>query len=69
MAISEIQDDLNTLALTLKTMDWVTINEKRAATQYDRYEDEAADKLFQAMGLQELGQEFDTGFDQIDQNL
>ena len=69
MAISEIQDDLDTLANTLKTMDWVTLNEKRTATQYDRYENEAADKLYQAMGLQELGSEFDTGFDEIDRNL
>jgi hypothetical protein len=69
MAISEIQDDLHTLAQTLKTMDWVTLNEKREATQYDRYEDEAADKIYQAMGLQELGSEFDTGFDEIDRNL
>jgi hypothetical protein len=50
-------------------MDWVTLNEKREATQYDRYEDEAADKIYQAMGLQELGSEFDTGFDEIDRNL
>lgn len=69
MAISEIQDDLHTLAQTLKTMDWVTLNEKREATQYDRYEDEAADKIYQPMGLQELGSEFDTGFDEIDRNL
>jgi HK97 family phage portal protein len=69
MAISEIQDDLHTLAQTLKVMDWVTINEKRAATQYDKYEDESADKLYQGMGLQELGGEFDTGFDSIDRNL
>jgi len=69
MAISEIQDDLHTLAQTLKTMDWVTTNEKREATQYDKYADPAADKLFQAMGLQELGSDFDTGFEDIDKNL
>ena len=68
MAISEIQDDLQVLAKTLKTMDWVTINEKRAATQYGRYDNEAADKLYSAIGLQELG-EFDTGFDEIDKHL
>jgi phage portal protein BeeE len=65
MAIPELQEDLEKLARTLSTMDWVTLNEKRTATQYDKYTDPAADMLFQDMGKMPLGEDFDTGFDNI----
>lgn len=69
MAIPELQEDSETLARTLQAMDWVTTNEKRSATAYDRYENEGADKLYQPFGLTEMGEDIDTGFDEIDKNL
>lgn len=42
----EMQDDLKKLAETYKIMDWVTDNEKRAGTGYDRYDDPSADVLY-----------------------
>ena len=65
MAIPELQEDLEKLARTLSTMDWVTLNEKRTATQYDKYPDAAADMIYQNMGQMPLGTDFDTGFDNI----
>ena len=65
MAIPELQEDLEKLARTLQSMDWITLNEKRTATQYDRYDDPAADVLYQNMGALPLGEDFDTGFDNI----
>ena len=34
---------------------WITENEKRSATGYDKYEDSAADILYQNSGLLPLG--------------
>ncbi|TVR42805.1 MAG: phage portal protein [Cryomorphaceae bacterium] len=65
MAIPELQEDLEKLSRTLQGMDWVTANEKRTATQYDRYEDMAADRLYQNTGQIPLGMDFDTSFDNI----
>lgn len=69
MAISELQDDIEKLGKTLNMMDWVTINEKRAATNYDAYNDANADLLFTDMGKIPLGYGMDSGFGQIDENL
>jgi len=69
MAIEELQDDLEKLSRTLAGMDWITRNEKRAATNYDRYEDEAADKLYTTMSEIPLGYSFDSGFDQVDKEI
>jgi HK97 family phage portal protein len=65
MAIPELQEDLEKLARTLSSMDWVTLNEKRTATQYDKYNDPAADLIYQNMGAMPLGEDFNTGFDNI----
>lgn len=69
MAISELQDDLKTLAETLRSMDWITRNEKRAATWYEAYPDPAADLLYGTMAEIPLGYGMDSGFDKIDDNL
>ena len=61
MAISELQDDIHKLAQTLKMMDWITINEKRTATNYDAYDDPAADVLYSPLSLMPLGTELDFG--------
>jgi len=69
MAIQELQDDLEKLSATLKGMDWITRNEKRTATNYDRYDDQAADILYSTMNEMPLGYSFDSGFDKIDTEL
>jgi HK97 family phage portal protein len=69
MAIQELQDDLESLGRTLSSMDWLTRNEKRTATNYDRYEMEAADMLYTTMNEIPLGYSFDSGFSEIDENL
>lgn len=69
MAISELQDDIYKLAQTLKVMDWITINEKRTATNYDAYDDPAADVLYSPLNVMPLGSEMDTGFEKIDAEL
>lgn len=54
----EMQEDLSKLAETYSKMDWITDNERRAATGFDRYEDEAADVIYKNQGLvpiQDLG--------------
>jgi HK97 family phage portal protein len=45
MSISELQDDLNNLANMAKTMDWITINEKRAITKYGENDNPLADEI------------------------
>ena len=69
MAINELQDDIEKLAATMRTMDWITINEKRTATNYDAFEDPAADMLYMPASSLPLGMDFDTGFDRIDEQL
>lgn len=71
MAISELQDDINTLANTMKTMDWITIDEKRAATNYEDYipDSNPAKQIFTDMAKIPLGYGMDSGFSQIDENL
>lgn len=69
MAISELQDDLEKLGRTLQGMDWITINEKRRATDYDDYEHPAAEQLYTDMGKIPIGQDIDTSFDRIDEEL
>lgn len=69
MAISELQDDINVLAATMKTMDWITINEKRAATNYEEYPDKNADLLFTDMAKVPLGFGMDSSLEDIDKNL
>ena len=69
MAISELQEDLQKLSTTLHTMDWITINEKRRATDYDDYKHPAAEVLYTDMGKIPIGRDVDTGFEDIDENL
>ncbi len=69
MSVTEMQDDLTKISEMLGRMDWLTDNEKRAATDYERYESEAADKIYKQAGLLPIDNEFDTGFDLIDANL
>jgi len=69
MAISELQDDIHTLAKTMGTMDWITINEKRAATNYEEYPDKNADLLFTEMSKIPLGFGMDSGFEEIDKEI
>ena len=69
MAISELQEDLQKLSTTLATMDWITINEKRRATDYDDYKHPAAEVLYTDMSKIPIGQDVDTGFDDIDEEL
>jgi len=69
MAISELQDDLEKLSKTLLNMDWITINEKRAATQYEEYKDPLADVLLTDMSKVPLGYGMDSGFEDIDDNI
>lgn len=69
MAIEELQDDLEKKTATLKNMDWITRNEKRMATNYDRYDDEAADMLYTTMNEIPLGYSFDSSFEKIDSEL
>ena len=72
MAISELQDDLEKLSKTLYNMDWISANEKRAATQYEEYDKSTtnpADMIFTDMGKVPLGYGMDSGFDDIDDNI
>jgi len=69
MAISELQEDIEKLGNTLSKMDWITINEKRAATNYDAYKDANADILTTDMGKVPLGYGMDSGFERIDENI
>jgi HK97 family phage portal protein len=69
MAIKELQEDLGRVAEMLQKMDWITDNEKRAATQYETFPDAAADQLYKPAGLVPLGMDFDTGFERIDEQL
>jgi len=69
MAISELQDDIEKLSKTLMNMDWITINEKRAATQYEEYKDPLADVLLTDMGKVPFNYGIDSGFDEIDENI
>jgi HK97 family phage portal protein len=69
MAISELQDDIEKIAKTYQSMDWVTINEKRAATNYDAYKDVNADILMTDMGKVPLGYGMDSGFERIDEEI
>jgi hypothetical protein len=69
MAISELQDDIEKIAKTYNLMDWVTINEKRAATNYDAYKDANADLLMTDMGKVPLGYGMDSSFEKIDNEI
>ena len=71
MAISELQDDINTLAATMKAMDWITIDEKRAATNYEEYvmDSNPAKQLFTEMSKIPLGFGMDSSTEQVDENL
>jgi HK97 family phage portal protein len=69
MAISELQDDIEKIAKTYQLMDWVTTNEKRAATNYDAYKDVNADILMTDMGKVPLGYGMDSGFEKIDEEI
>ena len=69
MAISELQEDLEKLGRTLQGMDWVTINEKRRATDYDDYPHPAAEQLYTDMGKLPIGQDINTDFDWIDEEV
>lgn len=73
MAIGELQEDIKKLSETLKTMDWVTIDEKRTATNYDDYEPPAdgnpAKMLFTDMSRIPLGFGMDSGFEEIDNEI
>lgn len=65
MAIPELQEDLEKLARTLGLMDWVSKNEKREATGYDKRDEEQADYLYEDAGKIPINEEFNTGFDNI----
>jgi HK97 family phage portal protein len=69
MAIPELQEDLEKLSRTLAGMDWISDNEKRAATQYDAHDPSTvtnpADKLYKNTGQVPIGEDFDTGFGNI----
>lgn len=69
MAISELQEDLEKLGRTLQGMDWITINEKRRATDYDDYIHPAADTLYTDMSKIPIGNDVDTGYEDIDEEL
>jgi HK97 family phage portal protein len=69
LAIAELQDDIEKIAKTYGSMDWVTVNEKRAATDYDAYPDKNADILFTDMGKVPLGYGMDSSFDRIDEEI
>lgn len=68
MAIPELSEDLKDVADTYSKMDWVTTNEKRNATNYDDYDDPAADLLYTSGNEMPLGYDFDTSFDRIIDN-
>jgi len=72
MAIQELQDDIETLSRTLAGMDWITIDEKRNATNYDEYDPEPgnpAKLLYTDMSKIPLGYGMDSGFDSIDSEI
>jgi HK97 family phage portal protein len=69
MAISELQEDIEKLGKTLGMMDWITINEKRAATNYDAYIDKNADILMSDMGKVPLGYGMDSRLEPIDEEI
>jgi HK97 family phage portal protein len=69
MAIDELQEDLEKKAKTLNSMDWITPNEKRRATNYDDYESEAADRIYTDMGQVPLGMSMDTSIDEEDKQI
>jgi hypothetical protein len=72
MAIEELQDDLEKLSRTLAGMDWITIDEKRNATNYDEYDPDPgnpAKLLYTDMSKIPLGYGMDSGFDSIDSEI
>jgi HK97 family phage portal protein len=69
MAISELQDDIEKLGNTLNVMNWITVNEKRAATNYDAYKDKNADILMTDMGKIPLGYGMDSRLEPIDEEI
>jgi len=69
MAIAELQDDIEKLGRTLQNMDWVSINEKRTATNYDARPEPWGNFLWSSIGKMPIGADIDTGFDEIDENL
>jgi hypothetical protein len=72
MSITELQDDIEKLGNTLKNMDWITPDEKRAATNYDDYipvPGNPAKVIYTDMGKVPLGYGMDSGFDVIDEEL
>jgi hypothetical protein len=71
MAITELQDDLEKISKTLINMDWITHDEKRAATQYDKYEpgSSPAEILYTDMGKVPLGYGMDSGIEDIDEEI
>lgn len=72
MAIAELQDDIEKLGRTLQSMDWVTIDEKRSATNYEDYIPDPgnpAKLLFTDMNKIPLGYGMDSGFDKIDEEI
>jgi HK97 family phage portal protein len=69
MAISELQDDIEKLGNTLNVMNWITVNEKRAATNYDAYKDKNADILMTDMGKVPLGYGMDSRLEPIDEEI
>jgi len=72
MAISELQEDIEKLGKTLSTMDWITPDEKRAATNYDDYiadPSNPAKQIYTDMGKIPLGYGMDSGFEKIDNEI
>jgi len=69
LAIAELQDDIEKLAKTYQSMDWITANEKRAATNYEDYPDANADLLFTDMGKVPLGYGMDSSFERVDEEI
>lgn len=69
MGIEELADDIEKIARTYQSMDWVTINEKRTATDYEEYPDKNADILFTDMAKIPLGYGMDSSFDKVDEEI
>jgi len=72
MAIAELQEDIEKLGKTFQLMDWITPDEKRAATNYDDYVPDAtnpAKQIYTDIGKVPLGFDMDSGFEQVDEEI
>lgn len=65
---SEMSEDLEKLTKSAASMYWITLNEKRQLTNYDRDANDQMDKYYLPSGLTPLD-EFNSEVDMVDENM